>query len=218
MSLIAEFDLSAPQLPLTDVAAIASDCELRVEDVLTADRTRHVLVCWADGMSFDTLETTLDGEETVSTYSVLGVTGTRRLYRIELTAEVPPIYTAFVVLETAPIDARITETGWRVRTRFSDRRALAQFYRSCRSYDISFRLDRLYEANPASEDGFGLTRKQHETLLVAHQMGYFDIPRTTSLAAIGERLGISAPSVSERLRRAQDRLVQHTIAFDGPSL
>jgi len=48
-----------------------------------------------------------------------------------------------------------------------------------------------------SESGFGLTWKQREALLTTHEMGYFDIPRTTSLAAIGERLGVSPLSVSE---------------------
>ena len=213
MSLIAEFDLSSPQLPLTDIAAAVPDLELRVEDVLTTEQARPVLVCWADGEGVDVFKTALETEAAVATHNALGATGTRSLYRIELNAEAPPIHAEFVKVETAPIEATITPTGWRVRARFANRRALARFYQSCRSYGISFQLDRLYEATatPERDDEFGLTPKQRETLSVAHEMGYFAIPRTTSMEAIGEQFGISPPSVSERLRRAQDRLIRHTI-------
>ena len=213
MTLVVEFDLVSERLPLTEVAAAAPDLTLSVDDILTAERSRPVLVFWAEGDTFDTLETALD-DTAVATYSVLGTTGNRRLYRAELSERPPAIYTEFVRLDTAPINATITPTGWRARTRFTDREALAEFHDACETYDITFRLDQIFEASPETDDEYGLTPKQRETLLAAHEAGYFSIPRTGSLAEIGDELGISAPSVSERLRRAQDRLIRHTVALD----
>lgn len=186
---------------------------LRVDDILISERNRPVLVFWAESESVDPLATALtDSEQT--THSVLGTTERRRLYRVELAEQPPPIYAEFVRLDTAPINATITATGWRARTRFSDRQALAQFYESCKTYDISFRLARVFEATPGADDAYGLTPKQRETLLAAHEAGYFAVPRTGSLEEIGAQLGVSAPSISERLRRALDRLVRHTVRLE----
>ena len=213
MTLVAEFDLISEKLPLTGVAGAAPDLILRVDDILTSERSRPVLVFWAEGETFETLETALD-ETAVATYSVLGTTQNRRLYRVELSEQPPAIYTEFVRLDTAPINATITPTGWRARIRFSSREALAEFNDSCETYGITLQLDQIFEAPPETDDEYGLTPKQHETLLAAHEAGYFSIPRTGSLEEIGAELGVSAPSVSERLRRAQDRLIRHTVALD----
>ncbi|UPM42657.1 helix-turn-helix domain-containing protein [Halocatena salina] len=213
MVLIVEFELSSDRLPLTDVAAAAPSVVLRVDDILVSERNRPVLVLWAESETFESLETALEASER-TTHSVLGTTEQRRLYRVELAERTPPIYTEFIRLDTAPVDARITPSGWQARTRFSDRQALAQFYESCTEHDISFRLDRVFEATPDTDDEYGLTQKQRETLIAAHEAGYFAVPRTCSLAEIGEQLDVSAPSVSERLRRALDRLVRHTVRLD----
>lgn len=210
MVLIVEFGLVSNRLPLTDVATAVPNMVLRVDDILTS-HSRPVLVFWAEGKAFDTLETALDDDAAIATHSALGTAGHRRLYRVELTEQPPSIYTEFVRLDTAPINATITTTGWRARTRVSDRQTLAQFYESCRTYDISFQLDRIVEATPDTGDEYGLTPKQREALLAAHEAGYFDVPRTGSLEEIGAEIGVSAPSVSERLRRAQDRLIRHTV-------
>ncbi|WP_273838198.1 helix-turn-helix domain-containing protein [Halococcus sp. PRR34] len=213
MTLVVEFDLISERLPLTAVAATALDSTLRIDDILTSEHSQPVIIFWVEGETFDTLETALD-ETAVATYSVLGTTQNRRLYRVELSEQPPAIYTEFVRLDTAPINATVTPTGWRARIRFSDREALAEFHDSCETYDITFRLDQIFEASPETDDEYGLTPKQRETLLAAHEASYFSIPRTGSLEEIGAELGVSAPSVSERLRRAQDRLIRHTVALD----
>lgn len=212
MTLVVDFDLVSDRLPLTEVATAGPDFTLHVDDILTSERSRPVIIFWAEGEPFDALETTLD-DTAVRSYSVLGTEESRRLYRVELSDQPPAIYSEFVRLDTAPVNATVTATGWRARTRFSDREALARFVQSCETYDITFRLNQIFEASLETDDEYGLTPKQRETLVAAHEAGYFSIPRTGSLAEIGSELGVSAPSVSERLRRAQDRLIRHTVAL-----
>ena len=50
------------------------------------------------------------------------------------------------------------------------------------------------------EDDAEVTRKQEEALRLAHEEGYFAVPRGASLADLGEEIGVSSQSVSERLR------------------
>lgn len=213
MTLVVEFDLISDRLPLTEVATAGPDFTLKVDDILISERSRPVIIFWAEGEPFDALDTTLN-ETAVMSYSVLGTAKNRRLYRVELSDQPPAIYTEFVQLDTAPINTTVTPTGWRARTRFSDREALARFVQSCEQNDITFQLNQIFEASLETDDEYGLTPKQRETLLAAHEAGYFSIPRTGSLAEIGTELGVSASSVSERLRRAQDRLIRHTVALD----
>jgi predicted DNA binding protein len=55
-----------------------------------------------------------------------------------------------------------------------------------------------------------LTDEQREVLQVAHDLGYFDVPRSATLADVAAELGISSQAASERLRRGHRQLIaQH---------
>jgi len=52
-----------------------------------------------------------------------------------------------------------------------------------------------------------LTKKQMQTLKLASNMNYYDIPKGTSLSKIGERMGISDAAAGELLRKAEKKLL-----------
>lgn len=52
-----------------------------------------------------------------------------------------------------------------------------------------------------------LTRPQEEALRVAVQAGYYRVPRALNLRALARELGIGAAALSERLRRAEGRVI-----------
>ena len=54
---------------------------------------------------------------------------------------------------------------------------------------------------PPSVGGDALPRKQAETLRLALETGYFDVPRDVTLQDLADELGVSDQTVSERLRR-----------------
>ena len=64
---------------------------------------------------------------------------------------------------------------------------------------------------------FNLSEKQRETLVTALEMGYFKIPRESTLDEIAKTLDISTNSTSERLRRAQTNLVSNTVTIGQPA-
>lgn len=57
-----------------------------------------------------------------------------------------------------------------------------------------------------------MTAAQQEALLLAFESGFYDSPRTTTLAEIGDELEISQQAVSSRLRRGTRRLIANTLA------
>ncbi|MCI0503706.1 helix-turn-helix domain-containing protein [Candidatus Micrarchaeota archaeon] len=52
-----------------------------------------------------------------------------------------------------------------------------------------------------------LTKRQAEALRLAGGMDYYDIPKRTSLAKIGDRMGISEAAAGELLRKAERKLM-----------
>jgi hypothetical protein len=52
-----------------------------------------------------------------------------------------------------------------------------------------------------------LTDRQRECLAVAHQRGYFEVPRQCDLTELGAALGVDKSTASETIRRATDRVV-----------
>ncbi len=57
-------------------------------------------------------------------------------------------------------------------------------------------------------DGSLLTTRQHKALVLATTSGYYDVPRQVNLRELAEQMDISAGSLSELLRRAEERLAK----------
>jgi predicted DNA binding protein len=54
-----------------------------------------------------------------------------------------------------------------------------------------------------------LTEKQHRTLWIALQTGYFDYPKRINSAELSSRLGISPATLTETVRRGMRRLLEN---------
>jgi predicted DNA binding protein len=59
-----------------------------------------------------------------------------------------------------------------------------------------------------------LTDRQREVLAAAVQQGYFEVPRSCTLAEVADGLGIDKSTASTVLRRGQGRLVRQYLT--GP--
>lgn len=53
-----------------------------------------------------------------------------------------------------------------------------------------------------------LTERQHETLTVAIDLGYYDVPRTATVADVAAELGCASSTASSHLQKAHARLAQ----------
>lgn len=111
----------------------------------------------------------------------------------------------------------VTPDGWRQQRWFADRAAFDRYCGFWRETADSFSLLRLCRGDEVAESdpADGLTDRQRAALTTAHEMGYFEVPRAASLDDVAAELGITASSLSERLRRAQAQLVARTVAATG---
>lgn len=74
---------------------------------------------------------------------------------------------------------------------------------------VSPNLERLgdYEGTPGPMDD--LTDRQLEVVEIAHDLGYFDVPRSASTEDIADELGVDPSTAAEHLQRAERNLMSH---------
>jgi hypothetical protein len=106
-----------------------------------------------------------------------------------------------------------TADGWRLLLRFTARSDLADCYRRCADRGTTVRVESV--RTPAGTDHRGpagtLTGYQREALAVAHEAGYFAVPREATLADVAGELGVSDTAASERIRRGIAGLLDETL-------
>lgn len=56
-----------------------------------------------------------------------------------------------------------------------------------------------------------ITQRQREILRIAYQMGFFEVPRDSTLEDVSDELNISHQAASERIRRAMSQLAETTL-------
>ncbi|MDS0478492.1 helix-turn-helix domain-containing protein [Natrinema sp. 1APR25-10V2] len=211
MGLIAEYQVNSADLPLTDAVAAVPEITVYIDRILVDDPDRPVVLCRAVDDADHEFGDALEDDPTVDTQTPIDGADGGATYRIRLRDPPLPIYRKFVELGTTPLGGIVTVDGWWGRARFPDRAALAEYRSFVTDRGGTFKLERLTPESSTDDPPFGLTREQYEALVAAREAGYFAIPREASTEEIGDRLGISAPSASERLRRGIDRLLENAL-------
>ncbi|QLD87016.1 helix-turn-helix domain-containing protein [Natronomonas halophila] len=222
MGLLAEYELCFEHLPLVEVAAALPEATLTVEVGQPNQGGPPPFDVDIAGETEDAIEDAFDRAAFVERYSHIEGGDGRHRYRITPSATMDEQIGGHVdrperLHELADNDSivdyvEVTPEGWRQQRWFADRSAFERYCEFWRRNADAFRLRRLREA-----DGFGptpangLTDRQREALAAAHEMGYFEVPRRSSLGDVADALDISASSLSERLRRAQSSLVESAL-------
>lgn len=215
MALIGKATIGSPLFE--DTLEAVPDVVLRVEDIRSLPEKRLRFLVWVDADDFDAFEDALSSDPTVGEYTELTDVGDRRLYRFTLSelGEELSTYVDAATSDIAILDQRVTSDGMSVVARLPSRESLREYTEVCDRMDVPFHLERLYEeetvTKQASGRRFGLTDPQHRALCRALEMGYFDVPRKTSLDEIADELGVSGQALSTLLRRGQRNLLNNTL-------
>ncbi|WP_232701432.1 helix-turn-helix domain-containing protein [Halobacterium wangiae] len=104
----------------------------------------------------------------------------------------------------------------RVRVLSLSAQSLTSTYHDLRQrYDVTVADKRSVSApDPASPAAptADLTERQDAVLRAAVEDGYYEVPRTTTTAALAERFGLARSTLEEHLRRAEAKLVDAAVA------
>lgn len=214
MSIIAEYSTGTEGLVLEQTLERV-DARVEVERAYATDPERPFLFVWVTCEDPEAFEAAMADDPTVGTVQRLNTVEERILYRIRVTDETETVlYPVWVRLGGEGLEAYSEGDKWHSRIRFPDRDALAEYESFVTGTGLPFELKRLYDATAVekADGGTGtLTDEQRETLLLAYERGFFDIPRRATAADLAAELDVSRQAVSERLRRGYATLVERHV-------
>lgn len=211
MSVTAEFSLSTEQLSLAPTFSAAPSVELHVEQEYRMSPTAPIVFCWVRGEDLDTFEEALTNDETVTDVRLLHDSDNWRFYHMRLTGAAPVVtHDTWIELGAMRLSMCYADNRWNIRMYFPDRDALNTFHSFCNDHNLDFKLSNLYETSPKhGPPQDRLTTPQRKTLRLAHERGYFEIPRQVKLDDLATELDVSNQAVSERLRRGCVQLLKN---------
>jgi hypothetical protein len=215
MSIIAGYAVQSDGLALSETVA-RTNARLELERTVATDPDRPSLFLWAEADDLDAFEAAARRDPTVTDIRVLSEVDGKRLYSMQVTDVTGVVlYPEWVRLGAERLQAYYEDGWWHARTRFPDRSAFVAYREFLESNGVEFRLKHLYDGETTTtSDAATLTPEQRETLQLAYERGYFDIPRGVTTTELAEELGVSDQAVSERLRRGYARLVEATLHVD----
>ncbi|MFP8952595.1 bacterio-opsin activator domain-containing protein [Natrialbaceae archaeon A-arb3/5] len=215
MSVIATVAVPAADFPLGSL--LTPDQETTVTVETTVPTSEGVMpYLWVPSADADSIVDALEESASVESASVIDEMDQTVLVKIEWNGSVNGVLEAIQGSDAIVTNATGTDEWWTFRLRFPSYEGLSTFYTDCTDRDISLELVQLHEAvGPESELRFGLTAAQRDLIIAAHETGYFDVPRRTTLVDLGDRFGVSDSAVSQRLRRGLTALIDSTLVVDA---
>ncbi|GAB3034391.1 helix-turn-helix domain-containing protein [Natronobiforma cellulositropha] len=168
---------------------------------------------WVSGASRNAIRSALEADPTVEVLACLTETGDERwLFRLEFAASVKLFEQLVSANDGAILDASGRSGRWTLELLFHDHAALSEAHTLLRQYDFTTEVTRVTPFGDPSEGHKALTSTQYETIVAAHELGYFDVPRRVTLEELAAELDISHQALSERLRRSHAALVSAELA------
>ena len=187
------------------------ECERIVE---TAEGTIMPLV-WGRGADPEEVDVALDSDETVESFDRLATFDDEFLYRMEWIDLVELVLQMITGSAATIMDARGDGRQWFLRVLFPERSALSETVDFCEQRDLTLDVRSVRELEGEPSGRYGLTEAQHVALTTACERGYFEVPRRIDLDNLADVLGISHQSLSERLRRGHQALIEDTLLVGG---
>ncbi|SFR36910.1 helix-turn-helix domain-containing protein [Halogeometricum limi] len=145
------------------------------------------------------------------------------LYRLRWDPTMDQFITTIIDADGTVLEASGDVRGWRFELRFSERENLATFQTLCNERDIDVSVVKVHSLHELSEETYGLTAAQRETLTTAYHAGYFAEPRETTTEELARHFDVSSRALSGRIRRGTGRLLASTLVAhpdaeaDGPT-
>jgi predicted DNA binding protein len=210
MSIVAEFTIDCDEFLLGKTLGCDLVAHIEMERVVPTARQIMPYV-WIQGDKFDQFEASLHASGQVKDLKQLDQINGSALYRIDWEAEAGSLIDGIAETEATILEAR-GKKKWFFRIRFDSHAKFVKFIKFCRHDNISIKLNRLSTLtdieNPPE---FELTDSQQETLFQAVRDGYFEVPRRTTLAEVGSKLGITQQTASENLRRGTNKVLKEVL-------
>ncbi len=216
MSVITGIRISPDDFELGRILSLSGASAIELETLVpSGDAT--VPLFWIYGPIENGFLDSVEDYPTVTSIAEVDVFEDRILFRLDWDASQDELFECILNNDGQILGAAGTSKGWDFEIRFPSREDLSRCQACCEEMQIPIELSRVY--NPTDPEGspwYGLSEPQREALMLAVQMGYYDIPRGCTTKELADELGISDQAVTERLRRAIGAFVRQTLLTPEP--
>lgn len=222
-TIIAEVRFSHPRMHLHHTISSLEDVVLRPDLPLHTESDRPTVFTTIEiepTVDWERVEGVLSEDETVRNARVMTDSEGMRIYRIDFDqSTIEDFPTKATDMGIHLLELWNEDAAWAARLRAVDQSYLSEFGSYCESVGAELAIKRLYRSDSAEVMNTALsttilTEAQWEAMFEAFDAGYFDDPRSASLAEVGERLGISASAAGRRIRRGTATLIEHLATTD----
>lgn len=214
MGTMTEVRVPAAEFALHDTLRAVPSAAIEVQRVVADGPRRLVPHLWVTADDFDTVHRSFERDRSVDGLSSLSTFDGERLYRMSWVTDVELVAHAIHEQNGTVLSARGARDEWRLRLFFPASDALRRTNEYAEREGWSLTVDTVYETSEPSLDRYGLTDRQHETLVVAHEQGYYEFPHAVTTAELGAEFDISAQAAADRLRRGHGNLVEEALLTD----
>ena len=214
MATIAEFTVASEAFPLGYIFDRISNVTIELDRIVPTNEALIPYV-WVRGGNPDAITAAVESHPDLRSMRLVDRADGVGLFRVEWEPDVRGIITCITETDVALVSGRGEGGEWVFEVRADSAEGLSGFQRCCRDYDIAITLSRLHTLSEMDTRGrYSITPEQQEALLLAFDEGYYDEPREVNLEAMADRLGISRPSLSARLKRGYRNLIGSTLVHD----
>jgi hypothetical protein len=204
-----EFTVDTDDFPLAWVFEASPDARVELERIVPTDGSVVSYFWIRDGSAAPDICVSPD-EPGVLGREYVDVVDGDHLFKVSWDHDHEGLLTGLDQTGVTLLDGTGTADGWVFEVRGERREDIAQLHDYCRDRDISLRVDGIHELRETAVE-YGLTDAQREALVRAYEMGHFDTPRTASLEAVAEDLGISRQALASRLRRGHRHMIENAL-------
>lgn len=208
---VVEIGLEAEEFALWETIRAYDDINFEIERIVAHDPDCVMPYVWADGPQFDDLDDVLTEDDSVDEFELLADLGDERLYQMDWVARIETLIRILVDEDGTVLSAQGNSEGWSLRILFPDRESLSKTHDYCKENGLSMSIHAIYDIDEGRKGRFGLTDEQQNTLELAFEKGYYEIPREMAMDDLASELDISHQALSERLRRAHRNVVENTV-------
>jgi predicted DNA binding protein len=211
MSVITEFRIPARNFELGRILTVEGMSSIELESLVPVG-TATVPLFWIHNSTRDSFVENVQQHPAVNTAREVDAFEDRTLFTLDWDANQDYLFGGIEEYQGQLLRAVGTAEEWEFELRFPSHDAFNAFTRYCEDAQMSLTPMRVY--NPSQSGAgpwYGLTELQRETIILAVEMGYYEIPRSCSTEDLAAELGISDQAVTERLRRAIESLVTYTL-------
>ncbi|MFC7213182.1 bacterio-opsin activator domain-containing protein [Saliphagus sp. GCM10025334] len=211
MATEATFTVPSDQFPLGTVFAQLPDVTVELERLIPSQDV-VIPYFWVRGTEVEDIERAFSAHPGVKQLQLVDSVEDEYLLRVEWSLEYDDVLSVLTETGVPLIKATGTNQQWTFDLRGDTRSDLATFHSRCRELEIPVTLTELHALTPVeTETAAALTDTQQDTLVLAHERGYFESPREVTMEELGDELGISQQAIASRLRRGMKHILESTL-------